>query len=330
MSLQLYKTLRLSPFYSVKTPLLNFIVKRNRHSFRPRASGNSYNSARKRYQQEDTQYIPNPTIIPPRSGKVKSNSHILSVHPLLNEPTLVIKREIEYMNLILGFEQRNIYRIFNANGLELGVFKEEEQGIWSTIKRQLLRTRRPFKMQFWPCMQEYYDPSIQIERGFKFINSHVQCVLNEPGIENGEYDGEVVAESKQVWHLWRRKYDLYSKYNLNDDFMDKFAECDAPILSWEFYNKDQNGLINSGVDRNWSGLGLEFLTDVGTYVLRLDPQLSFDGLIDPIFVNQGKQLSAEERLAVICQCISIDFDYFSRHSNGNGFIVGSYGGGGDI
>lgn len=302
---------------------MSHIAKRSRHTFRPR-SGNGYSSPNKNYSNEKPQYIPNPTVIPPRSGKIISNSHILSVHPLLNEPTLVIKREIEYMNLILGFEQRNIYRIFNANGLELGVLKEEEDGIWSTIKRQLMRTRRPFKMHFWPSVQDYCDPSIQLERSFKFINSHVQCVLKET---NNEFDGEVVAESKQIWHLWRRKYDLYSKYDLKEEFMDKFAECDSPLLSWEFYNKDQNGLINSGVDRNWSGLGLEFLTDVGTYVLRFDPSLSFTGLVDPMFLNQSKQLTAEERLAIICQCISIDFDYFSRHSNGNGFIVGSYGGG---
>ncbi|XBW38553.1 hypothetical protein QEN19_004141 [Hanseniaspora menglaensis] len=304
---------------SLRNSLLsNAILKRSRHSFRPRGS------AKPRYKEEKIEYIPNPTIIPPRKGATKSNSHVLTVHPLLNEPTLVIKREIEYMNLILGFEQRNIYRIYNANGLELGVFKEEENGIWSAIKRQLMRTRRPFKMQFWPSLQDYYDPSIQIERNFKFINSHVQCVLNDG---NSAFNGEVVAESKQIWHMWRRKYELFAKYDLQDNFIDKFAECNSPLLSWEFYNKNQVGLISSGVDRNWSGLGLEFLTDVGTYVVRFDPNLSFNGLIDPMFVDGAKQLTAEERLALICQCISIDFDYFSRHSNSGGFMIGGYGGG---
>ena len=295
----------------------SLIFKRQRHSFRP-----GQNPRRRVYPKQKTTYIPNPQFIPPTNGHSQASSSILSVHPLLNEPTLVFKREIEYMNLILGFEQRNVYRVFNANGYELGVFREEEKGIWSTIQRQLLRTRRPFKMQFWPTNHMEHDPSLTIERGFKLVNSKVQCVVHE-----NEEESDVVAESKQVWHLWRRKYDLFASDAMDEGYLDKFAECDAPLLSWEFYNKDNNGLINCGVDRNWAGLGLEFLTDVGTYVLRFDPNLSFEGLLNPSVVDYGKVLTPEERLAIICQTISIDFDFFSRHSNGNGFMVGSYGGG---
>ena len=305
--------------FNQKNTYSSVIFKRQKHSFRPRSSG--YRRRVYPNQSSETTYIPNPEIIPPKNGRSQASDSIFSVHPLLNEPTLVFKREIEYMNLILGFEQRNIYRVFNANGYELGVFKEEERGIWSTVQRQLLRTRRPFKMQFWPTNHMEHDPSLSIERGFKIVNSKVQCVVND------HEESEIVAESKQVWHLWRRKYDLFAKDASDEGYLDKFSECDAPILSWEFYNRDNNGLINCGVDRNWAGLGLEFLTDVGTYVLRFDPNLSFQGLLDPSVVDYGRVLTPEERLAIICQTISIDFDFFSRHSNGNGFMVGSYGGG---
>lgn len=306
-------------YQSSTSTYTSHIIKRQRHSFRPRPAG----QRRRVYPKKSPEvtYIPNPEIIPPNGNFSKYQDSIFSVHPLLKEPTLVFKREIEYMNLILGFEQRNIYRVFNAHGYELGVFKEEENGIWSTIQRQLLRTRRPFKMQFWPTNHLEHDPSLTIERGFKLVNSKVQCVVNE------HEESQVVAESKQVWHLWRRKYDLFAKDTDDEGYLDKFAECDAPILSWEFYNMDENRLLTCGVDRNWAGLGLEFLTDVGTYVLRFDPNLSFEGLVDPSQLDYTKTLTPEERLAIICQTISIDFDYFSRHSNGNGFIVGSYGGG---
>jgi hypothetical protein len=49
------------------------------------------------------------------------------------------------MNVFLGFEQANRYVIMNVNGEHVGYLAEEDQGIMSTITRQVLRTHRPFK-----------------------------------------------------------------------------------------------------------------------------------------------------------------------------------------
>jgi len=49
------------------------------------------------------------------------------------------------MNVFMGFEQANRYVIMNVNGEHVGYLAEEDQGIMSTITRQVLRTHRPFK-----------------------------------------------------------------------------------------------------------------------------------------------------------------------------------------
>lgn len=49
------------------------------------------------------------------------------------------------LNVFMGFEQANRYAIMNVKGEHVGYLAEEDQGILSTVSRQVLRTHRPFK-----------------------------------------------------------------------------------------------------------------------------------------------------------------------------------------
>lgn len=64
------------------------------------------------------------------------------VAPLLARSTLLITRDIEWANLMLGFEQENRYGIVDVSypGTPVGLIREQS----NLIARQLLRTRRPF------------------------------------------------------------------------------------------------------------------------------------------------------------------------------------------
>lgn len=64
---------------------------------------------------------------------------------LLSQPAIVVARQIEMMNLFLGYEQANKYQLLSPEGELLGYLMEEDSGIGSAVKRQLLRTHRPFK-----------------------------------------------------------------------------------------------------------------------------------------------------------------------------------------
>jgi hypothetical protein len=83
----------------------------------------------------------NPTI-PERLDSVIRNHH-LSVS-VLSQPLLVVGRQLEMLNVLIGFEQVNKYSIKDANGHDVGFIAEEEKSWTSGLLRQLLHTRRAF------------------------------------------------------------------------------------------------------------------------------------------------------------------------------------------
>ncbi|KAL6451683.1 AIM25 Altered inheritance rate of mitochondria protein 25 [Candida maltosa Xu316] len=242
------------------------------------------------------------------------------IYDILREPTLVIERQIEFMNLFIGFEQANRYIIMNAQGDRIGYMEEKDVGIGKMLGRQFFRLHRPFDIDVFTNNGEL---AMSIKRPFSFINSHIKALL--PGYD---YDNslmyEVVGESVQSWHLWRRKYNLFKLEDEAKDEYEQFGAVDAPFLSFDFPVKNSEGEIIASVDRNWVGLGREMFTDTGVYVLRFDPG-SFNDVYDGSLIS--KQGVTLDQRAVILSCFtSIDFDYFSRHSGGHGLF--GLGGGG--
>ena len=70
-----------------------------------------------------------------------------SDHPamaILAEPSIVIQRQLEMMNVLLGFEQANKYTIMDPQGNHIGYLAEQEHGMANVLTRQLFRTHRGF------------------------------------------------------------------------------------------------------------------------------------------------------------------------------------------
>ena len=75
------------------------------------------------------------------------NAVIKSQHPatrLLANSGLVVQRQIEMMNLIVGFEQANRYVIMDAHGNHVGYMAEHDGGFGKAMGRQWFRTHRAF------------------------------------------------------------------------------------------------------------------------------------------------------------------------------------------
>lgn len=75
------------------------------------------------------------------------NAIIKSQHPatkLLANSGLVVQRQIEMMNLFLGFEQANRYVIMDAQGNHVGYMAEHDGGFGKAMGRQWFRTHRAF------------------------------------------------------------------------------------------------------------------------------------------------------------------------------------------
>lgn len=65
--------------------------------------------------------------------------------PLLEQPALVVTRQIEMMNVFMGYEQANRYAVMDPRGNNVGYIAEEQRGLLGgALSRQLFRTHRPF------------------------------------------------------------------------------------------------------------------------------------------------------------------------------------------
>lgn len=249
------------------------------------------------------------------------------VTQILNQPTLVIQRQIEFMNLFLGFEQANKYSVMDSMGNQLGWLIERDFGIGKAIMRQIYRLHRPFTVDL---LDTSGNLLLTIKRRFSIINSHIKAIL--PNVRSpNDPDGVVVGESVQSWHLWRRRYDLFARgtgFAERDQTFMQYGKIDSGFLSWDFPVYNKNSEVVGDVSRNFGGLFREMFTDTGVYIVRMDP-ISFQGMEDYYGQISNRSLTLDQKAVMLANAVSIDFDYFSRHSSQSpGFFM--IGGGDDI
>jgi hypothetical protein len=63
---------------------------------------------------------------------------------MLETSSIVIQRQLEMMNLLVGFEQANKYVIMDGRGTNIGYLIEQELGVGNVFKRQAFGTHRAF------------------------------------------------------------------------------------------------------------------------------------------------------------------------------------------
>ena len=160
-------------------------------------------------------------------------------HPalsLLGNSSLVIQRQIEMMNIMLGFEQANRYIIMDGQGQTLGYIAERDHGIGSAVARQAFRTHRSFTTHIFDAQEREV---LRIHRPFAYINSRIR--IYDPIPEGGYAETEtstalqgtsassatnqgttaqisplkleemrIIGEAQQQWAPLRRKYNLFT------------------------------------------------------------------------------------------------------------------------
>ncbi|KAJ2669687.1 hypothetical protein IWW42_004455 [Coemansia sp. RSA 1085] len=233
-------------------------------------------------------------------GQILESNH--GAGAILELSSLRVTRQLEMLNILVGFEQANRYALMDPQGNPAGFMVEEQT--WSSIfGRQLYGMHRPFKIL---VMDLNGNPCLRISRPFSFINSWVS-------VENLE-NGQIIGESHQEWHIWRRCYNLFASQGSD---MSQFARVDMPFLSWEFPMADEQGQTVAGVYRDFSGIGMELFTDYGLYGVCFDSaslrqRQAASGTLIPL---ADYDLDLDKRAVVLAAAVSIDFDYFSRHSH---------------
>ncbi|KAI4187733.1 MAG: hypothetical protein LQ346_005441 [Caloplaca aetnensis] len=106
----------------------------------------------------------------------------------------------------------------------------------------------------------------------------------------------------------------------------QFAYVDEPFLSLDFSLRSVQSECIGSVNRNWGGIVKEMFADIGIYALRMDaaaqqrhlPSASSGQTGVVPYDKKGPGMTLDQRAVMLATAVSIDFDYFSRHSGAGG------------
>ncbi|KAL1593879.1 hypothetical protein SLS60_010612 [Paraconiothyrium brasiliense] len=309
------------------------------------------------------------------------NGVIKESHPamrLLENSTIVVQRQLEMMNVLMGFEQANRYVIMDPHGVHIGYLAELDLGVGRAVARQMFRTHRSFTTFVFDKEEKEV---LRFHRPFAWINSRIRvydALASGPNAHTelgasklSPPDMRIIGAAEQEWGLLRRKYNLFlareiepaapatpqltsgdlplsgsKALTLSDDNnreigMVQFARVDEPFLSWDFRLMSEDQRLVGSVNRNFGGFGRELFTDTGAYALRMDSAGLHGEVQQASNLEQATRLSQDrpgmtldQRAVMLATAVSVDFDYFSRHSGSGGMTwpmwIPWFGGGGEV
>lgn len=99
----------------------------------------------------------------------------------------------------------------------------------------------------------------------------------------------------------------------------QFAYVDEPFLSWDFALRSAENKLIGSVNRDFAGFAREFFTDTGVYALRMDSASLSQAEPAATQTDVATGMSFDQRAVMLATAVSVDFDYFSRHSGSGGF-----------
>jgi hypothetical protein len=326
------------------------------------------------------------------------NGVLKETHPamrLLDNSTLVIQRQLEMMNMLMGFEQANRYVIMDPHGNHIGYLAERDHGIGSAVTRQMFKTHRSFTTHVFDREEKEI---LRFHRPFSWINSRIR-IYDAVGKDATAYmpstelqgtspssvvgqtsasvsslplsDMRIIGSAEQEWAPLRRKYNLFLARHLEpaeagtprlssgdlpvssskaltvaegdtrEVGMVQFARVDEPFLSWDFSLMSEDQRLIGSVNRNFGGFAREIFTDTGVYALRMDSAglsaepshtISHTGEQAESSLERHTGMTLDQRAVMLATAVSVDFDYFSRHSGSGGLWpmwMPWFGGGGE-
>ena len=129
----------------------------------------------------------------------------------MSDGALVVTRDVEFGQLILGFEQCQHYNVRDQHGDVVSLLAEDHGGLGTTIGRQLLRSRRSFKA------------TVLSPDGTVLFKMRRPAYLMSSTMFIEDADDERIGEVQQEWRPLRRCYNLF----LGNE---QYARIESPFL----------------------------------------------------------------------------------------------------
>lgn len=224
----------------------------------PKQSSVDTVSSALRDQDSQANNLLSPVHIPEDPNGVLNERHPAT--NILSNSAIVVTRQLELMNVMLGFEQANKYVIMDPKGGHIGYMAERELGMGNMMARQMFSTHRSFTTHVF---DRHGKEVLRFHRPFSWISSRIgiydpveetnsspsslTAVANvNPGSLTAEVnpdtaqisrlalgDMRIIGEAQQQWAPLRRKYNLFVHRHSQDSGATsgapKYSPADQPL-----------------------------------------------------------------------------------------------------
>lgn len=198
---------------------------------------------------------------------------------LLSSQRLHVEQVLEGFEIVLGWETKNKYRIFDENKRPLAYAAEQSRGILSSLARQVFGHWRAFEVIIF---NDHRQPIYKIQFPFRWFFKTLY--LEE-------------LEGRRIGHLQQRFAILRKKFDVHGDHGRVIARINSPFFKlWTFEFKFRSKKLGT-VQKKWAGVLNEFFTDKDNFIV---------SFADP-------DLDADTRALMLSTCLMVDIVYFENN-----------------
>lgn len=219
---------------------------------------------------------------------ILSNSQFLQYHrqmktafdeTLLAARKLHVQQVLEGFEVVLGFETRNKYRIFDDNMQPIAYAAEATEGIFGHLSRLFLKHWRTFKVNIYS-----HERELMYVAKFPFRWFLKTMILED-------HHGKSVGHMEQRFAIFSKKFDVYDSQGV------LLANIKSPLLkAWTFEFMDHGRKVGT-VQKKWSGGLTEIFTDKDNFVVSY----------------AQPDLTLETKAMMLATCLMVDIIYFENN-----------------
>jgi uncharacterized protein YxjI len=194
--------------------------------------------------------------------------------------TLSVRQKRRWLEVLLNWESKNSYGVYDEEGNHALQVKEEGEGLLNILRRLFFRTARPFDAVVYD--NPIPKPLLLLHRPFRFIFHRLDVAAA---------DGTPLGSIEREWSWLRRIY------SIKDARGREVAKLFGPILKPWTFEIQLDGVQKGLLQKRWAGFTSEFLTDADNFALNVgeisDPVLralcfAATVLIDVVHFEQSK------------------------------------------
>ncbi len=202
---------------------------------------------------------------------------------------LHIQQVAEGLEIFLGWESRNKYRILDEEESPIAFAAEEKTGFGGQIMRQFFGHWRSFRVAVFDQNKQKH---LELNFPFRWFFKSLYVSTSS---------GRRVGHLHQRFALFRKKFDVYSADGV---LIASINSSWFKFWTFEFFSKERK---LGTLQKKWSGALTEIFTDKDNFVL---------SFADPNMTEDTKSL-------MLATCLMVDIIYF-ENNQASGSVLGLF------